>query len=67
MPLHATEHYYLSTACLHQIHSYCQADTNEFGREKQAAKCKFCPARCICPCHHAGEPIPSIKSILDDN
>ncbi len=66
MPLHSTEHYYLSTACLHQIHTYCQARENECGEQKKPAQCKFCAAPCICPCHHAGESIPSIRSILGD-
>lgn len=33
------EHRYLSTACLHEVHSQCRK------------RCKFCDARCRCPCH----------------
>jgi hypothetical protein len=65
MPLHTSEHYYLSTACLHQLHSYCQATVNESGEAKKAGSCKFCSAPCICPCHHAGEPIPMMFGIGD--
>ncbi len=45
------EHYYLSTGCLHGQHSYCNAMTGMQG-VKRAARCKFCDAKCICPCHH---------------
>jgi hypothetical protein len=34
------EHHYLSTACYHGRHPDCRQ------------QCKFCPERCICPCHH---------------
>lgn len=48
---------YLSTSCLHGLHDYCQADAVlEPGmvdaRVKAPAKCKFCPAECICVCHN---------------
>jgi hypothetical protein len=33
------EHRYLSTACLHEVHSQCRK------------RCKFCDARCRCSCH----------------
>lgn len=61
------EHYYLSTACLHGHHSYCVAPTvirdgdwevvgpsysSNRDEPKNPAQCKFCPARCICRCHH---------------
>lgn len=32
-------HPYISTACQHQQHDRCRE------------VCKFCPARCLCPCH----------------
>lgn len=59
MPSSKTEHYYLSTACLHQLHSYCQAAENECGEEKEPGQCKFCASACICPCHR-DEPIPML-------
>jgi uncharacterized protein YfaP (DUF2135 family) len=45
------EHIYLSTACLHGQHGYCKADTTGTGGPKIAARCKFCPAGCVCDCH----------------
>jgi len=45
-----TEHRYLSTACLHNEHGYCQADTGLSGT-KTPAQCKFCAAPCQCACH----------------
>lgn len=44
------EHVYLSTACLHGEHVYCQAATGRVGAKKPA-ECKFCTAPCICECH----------------
>lgn len=44
------EHYYLSTACFHGLHSYCEAMTGMQGI-KRPAQCKFCPAGCVCQCH----------------
>lgn len=44
------EHDYLSTACLHDEHQYCAAMTGYQGA-KRPAQCKFCEARCVCPCH----------------
>jgi hypothetical protein len=43
-------HVYLSTACFHGEHGYCDAMTGQQGA-KRPATCKFCPARCVCPCH----------------
>lgn len=43
-------HIYLSTGCLHGQHDYCQCATGQQG-EKRPGRCKFCDARCICPCH----------------
>lgn len=44
------EHVYLSTACLHGEHGYCQAVTGRCG-SKTPAVCKFCSAPCVCRCH----------------
>lgn len=58
-PLHPSAHEHLSTGCLHGDmvlpdgrtgHEYCQGDTGHAG-SKRPAECKFCGARCICPCH----------------
>lgn len=43
-------HDYLSTACLHQRHDYCNAMTGVQGT-KRPAQCKWCEARCRCDCH----------------
>ena len=43
-------HVYLSTGCLHGEHAYCQSMTGQQG-EKRPGRCKFCDARCTCPCH----------------
>lgn len=43
-------HRYLSTGCLHGHHSYCQSSRGPAG-DKTPATCKFCDARCVCPCH----------------
>jgi hypothetical protein len=43
-------HVYLSTGCLHGQHDYCQADTGKSGA-KTPSVCKWCPAKCVCPCH----------------
>ncbi|MFD7868029.1 hypothetical protein [Streptomyces sp. NPDC059783] len=51
---HAPGHVYLSTGCLHGQHGYCQSMTGQQGR-KRPAECKFCQARCICPCHNERE------------
>lgn len=48
-------HVYLSTACLHGRHGYCQSKTgsNPVGQTwvKNPAVCKFCKSPCTCPCH----------------
>lgn len=64
-------HRYLSTACLHHQHDYCNAPTVtrdgewEFlgpsyssGRDapKRPAECKFCSAPCRCRCHKTLPP-----------
>lgn len=43
-------HVYLSTACRHERHDYCTAMVGLQGA-KRPARCKFCDARCVCPCH----------------
>lgn len=43
-------HLYLSTACLHANHSYCQGKDGFCG-PKTPAVCKFCAAPCLCSCH----------------
>jgi hypothetical protein len=55
-------HDYLSTACYHarrggtdgasveDLHAYCSGNTGMAGAKKPAS-CKFCGARCTCPCH----------------
>ena len=53
------DHDYLSTACHHGDlvlpdgrtgHGYCQSDTGHAGA-KTPGDCKFCGAKCTCPCH----------------
>lgn len=34
------EHHYLSTACVHGLHSRCRR------------LCKWCDVECLCLCHH---------------
>ncbi|MGK5730210.1 hypothetical protein [Streptomyces sp. URMC 124] len=52
-PKPASGHQYLSTGCLHDEHGYCQSNTG-LGGAKVPAKCKWCAAQCICPCHAQG-------------
>lgn len=48
---HVTDgHVYLSTACLHDQHDYCNSTVGHAG-DKVPARCKFCPATCVCDCH----------------
>lgn len=48
-------HLYLSTGCLHDTeegHAYCRVEARRYdGSTKTASTCKFCGARCVCPCH----------------
>ncbi len=46
-------HEYLSTGCLHGRHDYCSNPTGAVGA-KAPAQCKFCSAKCLCPCHQPG-------------
>jgi hypothetical protein len=39
MKVHTLKHQYFSTACWHENHERCRKE------------CKFCEAKCICPCH----------------
>jgi hypothetical protein len=52
-------HVYLSTGCLHGQHGYCQADTGKSGA-KTPSVCKWCPAKCVCPCHHEETQQPAV-------
>ncbi len=45
-------HKYLSTACFHGHHRQCSSPIGVAGNTKKPATCKYCTARCICPCHH---------------
>lgn len=45
-------HVYLSTGCRHNDHDYCTSMVGVQG-EKRPGVCKFCDARCVCPCHVA--------------
>lgn len=53
-------HAYVSTACLHGQCDYCAASARPDGVPKEPARCKFCEAPCLCPCHWTvttrGEP-----------
>lgn len=51
LPEHATVHEYRSTSCLHGWHAYCSATDRGDGTVKEPARCKFCPAPCVCSCH----------------
>lgn len=57
----ATEHDYLSTACLHaqrepgasaanELHDYCKSTVGSVGL-KVPSVCKFCGTKCRCECH----------------
>ena len=53
-------HRYLSSACYHgterpELHIECQTNATRWdGTDKIAAQCKYCEARCPCPCHTTG-------------
>lgn len=49
------EHKYTSTGCLHGQHAYCQSNAGLAGRKKPGV-CKWCEAKCQCPCHLAVIP-----------
>lgn len=50
------EHDYLSTACLHEVHTHCRSAVNHDGQPKVPGTCKFCSAPCRCTCH-TGLPV----------
>ncbi len=52
------EHFYLSTGCFHGVHEHCRSTRSVAGEYKEPATCKFCPARCICPCHFPAPESP---------
>jgi hypothetical protein len=43
-------HAYISTACQHGRHDYCESRDGAVGA-KVPRRCKFCPATCLCPAH----------------
>lgn len=49
--IYMSEHTYLSTACYHGDHDYCNSMTGYNGA-KRPGQCKFCEAKCVCTCHH---------------
>lgn len=52
----ASEHVYLSTACLHGQHEHCRSAVAADGGAKKPGTCKFCGAVCVCPvCDHGAE------------
>jgi hypothetical protein len=44
------QHAYYSTGCRHGRHTYCQGKEGRSG-PKKPGQCKFCAAKCGCPCH----------------
>lgn len=50
-------HMYVSTACQHRQHNYCQAEERPDGTDKRPAECKFCGAPCLCTCHRHYHPL----------
>lgn len=54
------DHVYLSTSCWHDEHRRCSddtaTDTDGQSFRKQPARCKFCAAPCVCPCHQGDSP-----------
>lgn len=54
----AAGHTYLSTACLHGQHDYCNTSIRDDGGTKVPACCKFCGAPCVCdtPGCHSAQP-----------
>lgn len=43
--------WYYSTSCLHDQHEHCRSAVSIDGEGKNPGTCKWCPAKCICPCH----------------
>lgn len=62
----AGEHYYLSTSCFHDVHQHCRSAINIDGDPKTPGTCKWCPAVCICPCHHEhSDEVTHAISVVD--
>jgi hypothetical protein len=61
----ANPHVYLSTGCLHGHHRYCQSMVGAQG-DKRPGQCKFCDARCICPCHQSAAGGDIGADVMDD-
>lgn len=55
LPLRDVVHDYLSTACLHGEHGYCQGAARLAGGSKSPGCCTFCGAPCRCSCHADGD------------
>lgn len=55
-------HIYLSTACYHREHGYCQAEQRPDGTPKVPGTCKFCGNPCTCYCHNEKDPAPEGRS-----
>lgn len=58
------EHYYLSTSCFHGVHEHCRSTLNMEGGKKEPGTCKWCPAECICPCHHEAKAAELPNKVL---
>lgn len=63
--IEASGHRYLSTACRHTEHGYCQSNTGAQG-DKRPAECKFCAAKCVCSCHFPGA-VPVAEEMAPEN
>lgn len=51
-------HAYISTACLHGDHDYCNSTVRRNDEQKKVpAQCKTCEASCLCPICHREEPL----------
>lgn len=65
-------HAYLSTSCWHEanttdpdeaarLHGFCACTVRIDGGNKSPARCKFCPAPCICPQHEAADATSTVE------
>ncbi len=43
--------WYFSTSCRHTEHEHCRSTVSAHGGTKKPGTCKWCPTRCLCPCH----------------
>lgn len=62
-------HDYLSTACLHEqmTRGTRLSEDEQWYRDQCRYHCKFCPARCGCPCHDGtAEPFPGYDAQAED-